>query len=540
MTVEPKKKTFGSYLAFHRYQTRCETGKHLSQSKFADEINLIDPTLVFNNDTVYKWEKDIRKFHPEDRNTLITILKVLVKFEGVKSIGEANTLVNLSGLKALDEKEIDSLHFTAFDLLPVLRESLPAENPSQPKNLGGGYKRGIDPLNFSRVDTFYRSPPKTDSDLIQTEDRSLNPFENALIMEEKPPYQKEALLPVKMPPPTPNLFVGRDEALVELRERVCHSDDGQVNLQVLTAMQEAAGMGKTALASALASDETVLKRFPDGVLWAFLGPHPAIFPSLVSWGKTLGICNIGTAKSPAEAAVILKAYLHEKKMLLIIDDACNAADAFSFMVGGAGCAELVITSLTEVALNLTDHPNQIYYLDKLNENAAFTILQALAPDVTDQYPKEVHDLIEKLEGLPLALQLVGRMLQFEFNLGFNIANMINELGRQGSSNPSRPAAGTQANFSLPSISTMLYQSLNHLDESDQKCYALLGASNPSPAQFDEKKAALLWQVEDPRPLLKRLIDLGLLDYLPQQQLYQMHALQLMLAQSLWKEKYSSG
>jgi Holliday junction resolvasome RuvABC ATP-dependent DNA helicase subunit len=57
------------------------------------------------------------------------------------------------------------------------------------------------------------------------------------------------------------------------------------------------GVGKTALAIAIAHDKEVLAHFRDGILWASAGKNPDVVGILSHWGTLLGI-------PPAEAAHI--------------------------------------------------------------------------------------------------------------------------------------------------------------------------------------------------------------------------------------------
>ena len=66
-------------------------------------------------------------------------------------------------------------------------------------------------------------------------------------------------------PTLPPHLVGRAELLNALTERLAEGED--------LALVGLPGVGKTALAVALAHHPGVLARFPDGVLWASLGPQ---------------------------------------------------------------------------------------------------------------------------------------------------------------------------------------------------------------------------------------------------------------------------
>jgi hypothetical protein len=294
-------------------------------------------------------------------------------------------------------------------------------------------------------------------------------------------------------------------------------------------------VGKTSTASVLAHDPEVMAHFPDGVLWTSLGVNPNILPALHSWGTAMGLDIISKTKNISEASAFLAAYLLKKQMLLIIDDVWKSSDALSFMVGGRNCATLLTTRLPIIASRLAASPDQIYPLDVLEEEDSFTLMKLIAPQVVESYPEETCSLIRKLEGLPLALQVAGRLLQAEFSTGYSVNDLIQEISStKRILNEQAPADQENlSNATTPTIAALLYRSLEHLDEATRNKYALLGAIASSPAKFDQNIIASIWQTHNPRPMIKTLVDRGLLEYSPKSQLFQMHSLLVMLAQSLW-------
>jgi len=165
MNEKPVEETFGNYLAFYRNQTRGENGKLLSQQLFAEAVNQVNPNLMINADTIFKLEKGTRKITYKKRDLLLAIIKALISFGGIKSTAETNYLVELSGLKALTLEERLSLPpYRAKDQY-YLYESNTAFASVPKITYSGSYKKSQDPMNFSRVDSFYRSSVKqTDED----------------------------------------------------------------------------------------------------------------------------------------------------------------------------------------------------------------------------------------------------------------------------------------------------------------------------------------------------------------------------------------
>src|SRR5205823_5270911 len=116
------------------------------------------------------------------------------------------------------------------------------------------------------------------------------------------------------------------------------------------------GVGKTTVARAMAHWPEVVTAFPDGVLWAALGPSPQILSELLAWGRSLGEESILLSKDIAEASQRITGLLRDRRMLLIVDDAWDASHVVPFTVGGRQCAMLVTTRLTSVADALAPIP----------------------------------------------------------------------------------------------------------------------------------------------------------------------------------------
>ena len=86
-------------------------------------------------------------------------------------------------------------------------------------------------------------------------------------------------LPRPVPrPPTADPLIGRDTFLAELVTELTAPD--RPDRHALTALRGLPGVGKTALAKALANDPAIVDAFPDGRAWLELGPTPDLFGRL--------------------------------------------------------------------------------------------------------------------------------------------------------------------------------------------------------------------------------------------------------------------
>ena len=342
-------------------------------------------------------------------------------------------------------------------------------------------------------------------------------------------------------PPRPPLMIGREAALQELRSRLgVPSGPGNGKkkrnaVQVMTAVRGWPGVGKTTLAAALAHDPEIVKTFSDGVLWASLGDEPNLFSSLIAWGNALGMDDLVRTKTLEEMSARLAARLRDKKMLLIVDDVWETEHAMPFRVGGRECAMLVTTRFSPVAEALAAQPGDVFKLNILEDAAALELLAKLAPTVVAEYPQECRELIHDLEGLPLAIQVAGRLLNAEAGYGWGVTDLLGEL-REGTKLLEAQAPADRVDSVtqiIPSVAVLLKKSTDRLDPETRDYFAFLGAFAPKPATFDLKAIAAVWEMADPKPIVRQLVERGLLE--PVGGRFQMHALLVMHAKSLFTE-----
>jgi hypothetical protein len=184
--------------------------------------------------------------------------------------------------------------------------------------------------------------------------------------------------------------------------------------------------GKTTLAAVLAHDPEINTQFPDGVLWASLGQQPSLFGELAGWGRALGIPDLNQARTIEEASALLAGVLRNKRALLIVDDIWDASQLQPFRIGGANCALLTTTRLPEVARAIAPTLDDVYILGVLSEEDALTLLRKLAPAVVASNEAASRELVNDLEGLPLALQVAGRLLHTEASYGFGVTDLLDK------------------------------------------------------------------------------------------------------------------
>ncbi len=233
--------------------------------------------------------------------------------------------------------------------------------------------------------------------------------------------QSEAIPPVPavildpaIPPPLSieHALVGRDELLRQLKQRLLNG--GRVALSALNGLP---GVGKTALATALAHNEEVRAYFSDGILWAGLGTEPDVLGLLSRWGTLLNCVPSDMAQRslPETWANNIHTAIGQRHMLLVIDDAWEFAHARAFQVGGPNCAYLVTTRFPEIARRFAADGATV--VRELEDTEGRMLLMRLAPEVVQAEPEEAHALVAAVGGLPLALTLLGNYLRAQSHSG---------------------------------------------------------------------------------------------------------------------------
>src|SRR5258708_822635 len=330
--------------------------------------------------------------------------------------------------------------------------------------------------------------------------------------------------------PLPIGIIERKDEVVELKARLT-TISSSIYAQVITAIRGWPGAGKTTIASILAHDPEILHAFPNGVLWISLDKEPDIFDKLMTWARALGLRNESDASKNIDGLQAqINALLHDKRVLLIIDDVLHVKDATYFRVGGKGCATLVTTRSTEIAEALVPTPSNAYKLDGVTEKEALDLLEYLAPGLTNSYHEECLELIESLEYLPLAVQVAGRLLNREMQYVWGINDLLAELkeGTKLLAEHSEVADATS-----PTIAALLRKSTDCLDEQTRRYFRTLGTFAHKPAVFDLEDIEEYWGVSDPIPFVKKLVNQGLLEPI-QGEYFQIHALLDAHARSIYE------
>ncbi len=209
----------------------------------------------------------------------------------------------------------------------------------------------------------------------------------------------------------PDLLLGRDNLLTSILNRLTAGHD------VALSSQGIPGVGATALAVAIAHHPTIAAHFPDGVLWASCAATSDGDSSGVStqdagaclslWASALGL-DLASCRDVAATAGLLRAWLHDRRMLLVIDSP-GFDDATWLHCGGPACAHLAVTHDDARTGDLAK-PSDLFDVPPLADDIALELMRILAPQAAHDEPQLLEQVTRLAGGIPLALHLLGAYL----------------------------------------------------------------------------------------------------------------------------------
>lgn len=181
---------------------------------------------------------------------------------------------------------------------------------------------------------------------------------------------------------------------------------GQVPVAIISG---ALGTGKTALATHVAHH--VAGRFPDGTLYAGLrgtAPDPRDPADvLADWLLGLGEPAERIAPSLDARSARLRSLLHDRRILLLLDDARDAAQVRPLLPAAAACAVLVTSRRRTADLV----PGHHFELGPMPDPEARALLESIVgPARLAGEPAAAEAIRAACAGLPLALRIAGTRL----------------------------------------------------------------------------------------------------------------------------------
>ncbi|MDI1463390.1 AfsR/SARP family transcriptional regulator [Catellatospora sp. KI3] len=242
--------------------------------------------------------------------------------------------------------------------------------------------------------------------------------------------QPPAIAPAQLPADV-SAFTGRAHELAEL-DRLCSLTETQSTTVIVSAIAGMAGVGKTALALRWAHQAR--SRFPDGQLYVNLRGHSSAPPlrpieALSRFLHALGVAPAHVPLDADEAAALYRSMLTDRRIVVILDNARDAAQVRALLPGSPGCLVLVTSRNALSGLTARDGAHAVR-LGVLSRDEAGSLLeQLLGADRAAREPEAVYDLARLCAYLPLALRIAAANMAGRSDL--TIADQVRRLGTHG-------------------------------------------------------------------------------------------------------------
>ena len=297
------------------------------------------------------------------------------------------------------------------------------------------------------------------------------------------------VVPRQLPAGT-GFFAGREAELKELDALLDRADvEGGVDepgeAVVISAVAGMAGVGKTALAVHWA--RRVAGRFPDGQLYVNLRGYDAegalVTPEEAT-GWFLSALGVPAAQIPADAQArsgLYRSVLARRRVLVVLDNARDAAQVRPLLPGSAGCL-VVVTSRSSLSGLAAGEGARPLRLGPLGAEEAVRLLAArLGPERVAAEPEAVTELAARCGHLPLALAVMAARAAADPDVPLEVLAAqlprIQDAGAAGQpltgEGPGRLEA-LDTGDPATSLSELLSWSYRQLSASAAEMFALLG------------------------------------------------------------------
>ncbi|MFB7518237.1 BTAD domain-containing putative transcriptional regulator [Streptomyces sp. NPDC056144] len=317
------------------------------------------------------------------------------------------------------------------------------------------------------------------------------------VEEPEAPAAAPVARPAQLPATVPD-FTGRASFVRELGARLATAEG---HVMAVSALAGIGGVGKTTLAVHVAHEAR--PHFPDGQLYVDLqgAGNRAASPETVlgSFLRALGTPDSAIPDALEDRAALYRSTLDGRRVLVLLDNARDAAQIRPLLPGTAGCAALVTSRIRMVDLagaHLVD-------LDVMSPEEALQLFTRIVGEERVQAEREAAlDVVAACGFLPLAIRIAASRLAARrtWTVSVLAAKLADERRRLDELQAGDLAV--KATFEL---------GYGQLEPAQARAFRLLGLADGPDISLAAAAAMLdlpLWDTED---LLEALVDTSLVE-----------------------------
>ncbi|GGV52183.1 AfsR/SARP family transcriptional regulator [Streptomyces griseoflavus] len=306
--------------------------------------------------------------------------------------------------------------------------------------------------------------------------------------------------PAQLPATVPD-FTGRASFVRELSEALASASGPEARVMAVSALAGIGGVGKTTLAVHVA--HAARSAFPDGQLYVDLqgaGARSAEPETVLgSFLRALGTPDAAVPDTLEERAALYRSVLDGRKVLILLDNARDAAQIRPLLPGTAGCAALVTSRVRMVDLagaHLVD-------LDVMSPEEALALFSRIVGEERVASEREAAlDVVAACGFLPLAIRIAASRLAARrtWTVSVLAAKLADERRRLDELQAGDLAV--KATFEL---------GYGQLEPAQARAFRLLGLADGPDISLAAAAAVLDLPADDTEDLLESLVDTSLLE-----------------------------
>jgi tetratricopeptide (TPR) repeat protein len=208
-------------------------------------------------------------------------------------------------------------------------------------------------------------------------------------------------------------LVGRNSTIERIKKSLLEDSD----VAVYSGLP---GVGKTALANAIAHDKSINEKFGGNVCWLSVGrcgpEHLSHWVHrLAPWAFALKIrpeqIDAATfSEDGAKLSHLITAALADRSMLLIFDDVWEMGDAQIFKSIGANCGRLITTRSVTIASNFVTAAPCAVSVGEVSASGAMSLMERFVPDA-EEYGDRIGKVLTLVGGVPFLIIIVAKTLR---------------------------------------------------------------------------------------------------------------------------------